>query len=209
MRQGIGEISGDRERAALGDDIDLARLHQEIDRLAELLGRQHFLDMLQGYGAGGTEAGEEMVRPVLLLLGAVERQAADAFRIARRAAGERRLEDALHLAKAGIVQGLCKSNQRRGRDPRPFGDHHHGFQRDVVRMIEHELGDLLQPVAQAVIALGNAGAQRRQILGGIRLARLRLRLYHCHSSPSMSPGRPDSAIRSIGSAQYEMHIRLS
>jgi hypothetical protein len=121
------------------------------DRLGQVLqGQGVALDELgQHVGAAIGLLGHRLVEvahPLAVAQGRVARQQAVA-------------EQPLHLAGAGIAEGLGEADDGRGLHPAALGDHRQGLQRHLVGLVQHIAGDLLQPLAQRVVALEDRRAQ--------------------------------------------------
>ena len=80
--------------------------------------------------------------------------------VARRDAGdEARTEHLLHLGEAAEAERMGETDDGRRRHAGALRDLRDRAERDVGRMIEHELGDLLQAAGQCAMPLGDRAAQ--------------------------------------------------
>ena len=158
--QHIGEMRGDRKRAAKPEQIDVARLARMRDRRVEFarvrrLAQRHqrrlrLRDKASEHGRG--LAAEDRFFLVL--------HAREPRLVARRHAGhEARTEHLLHLGEAAKAQRMRKADDGRRRHAGALRDFRDRAERDIGRVIEHEFGDLLQAAGQRAVPLRDRAAQ--------------------------------------------------
>ena len=160
LSQHIGQMRGDRKRAAEAQQIDVARLRQDRGRGIQLARMRRLAERDQRRLRLGDEASEHRrglaaEDRFLLVLHARQPRL-----VARRHAGhEPRAKHLLHLGEAAKAQRMREADDRRGRHARALRDLGDGAERDLGRVVEHEFGDLLQAAGQRPMALGDRAAQ--------------------------------------------------
>ncbi len=155
MAQGVGEVGRDAKGAAQSGDVDGVRVGQQLYRAL-----QHFR-----LGAGGQLLQRLCVRAGELLQD-IERRFRHGFalhfaeqpRTIAVAGGllhQVHTKQLFHLVEAGEVKGIGKTDQRRGRHIGTLGNDRNRIKRHTVRIIQYIAGDLLQPLAQAIVAIAD------------------------------------------------------
>ena len=146
-RQGVAHIENDRKRPAVGDQVDVLGAGQDVGRGVQRFGTDRASQMFQGQdvvfdGVVQDRFGAHGSGP----LGVPD--LADALAVGRRSFDQPGSEDPLHGAETVISESLCEANHARWLDAHTLRQGGDRFERDVVRMVDGELGDRPQLAGQ-------------------------------------------------------------
>lgn len=155
MAQSIGEVRGDAKGSTQSGDVDGVGVGQQLYRALQHL----------RLGAGGQLLQRLRVRAGKLLQDIERRfrhglalhlaEQPGAVAVAGGLLHQVHAKQLFHFVEAGEVKGVGKADQRRGRHVGALGNDGNRIKRHAVGIVQHVAGDLLQPLAQAIVAIAD------------------------------------------------------
>ena len=164
LAERIGAIGRDRKHPAGAEQVDRVRLGQGLDGASELLRAHRFAHPLEGDRCRVDEAIEQRGRMDMRALRA-SRRTSQPLAIIRKPLAQAGAKDLLQMGEAVIAEALGEAHQGRGLHARMFGDPGHRAERHLLRMLEREGGELLQPLRHALAAAEQKRPEAVVILG--------------------------------------------